>query len=201
VRSSSVVEEAVRILRRLGWDARPAPSSLLPLGVAVVAKRLVPKGEGSLECPECGGPLEVVGFAVEGREELGLACPACRRFGLLKDAPRAGSLEVRLLTLREALALVREWRREARGPVGSWAGQALEEALDRVRRAPKGERNVTLAREAARVGRILASHPVWTPEEALERLVEAALEAGLGRREAEGTARRQLRWGMESPGP
>lgn len=47
------------------------------------------------------------------------------------------------------------------------------------------------------MGALLARTPgAMPPEEAERRLLEAAMEAGLGRREALSTIRRPMRWGM-----
>jgi len=77
------------------------------------------------------------------------------------------------------------------------AMRRVEAILDEVRSAPPGGRNNVLARGAAALGALLARYEVISLEEAEERLVEAALEAGLTAQEARSVARRQLRWGYE----
>jgi len=186
------VQEAMNLLRRMGWEVKVAPSGLHPLGVAVIGHRPGRPAGRKMICPECGGSLEATAFLVNDRERLGTACVDCGYLGFLEELPEAYTTECRLFSLVELEELLqrhkqREFDQRREG--------LLEEALERVRKAPAGSRNVILSQEAARVGEILSRHPVWTTEEAIERLVQAAMEAGLNPREARSVARRQVAWG------
>lgn len=198
-------ELALELLRAEGWHATLlSPETAQATGFAAGGWR-----EGwhvrRWRCPECGDEVLPALYEVAGAATWGYACPLCGRLGPLGELPMERGVQSRAWTEEELREVVR--RHRLRRPAASrgeeerqreaWARRALEEALDRVRSAPQGTRNLTLAREAARVGSILRRAGVMTLEEALERLVEAARAAGMPPLEARSTAERQLRWGYE----
>jgi len=199
------VEDVVKALEARGWAiSRPPEEIARATGVAAVGVRDGWPRQGWV-CPECGAEPEVALYAVEDGQALGFACPGCGRLGLKEDLPktsrpvhRTWSREELLQELaRLARARVPRSLGEEEARLKGWAERKIEEALQEVRSAPPSARNVTLARMAARVGVVLARVEVMDPEEAVERLVEAAMVAGLPRHEAMDTARRQVRWGLE----
>ncbi len=197
------VEDVLKALEGRGWQVSLAPEEIArATGVVAVGVR-----DGwprqVWACPECGASPERAFFRVAGEERVGFACPACGRMGLEGDLPKAPRPVYRTWTREE---LLEEFRRRARvsrtlgeeeARLARWAERQVDEALEAVRAAPPSARNVTLARMAARVGTVLARVQIMDPEEAVERLVEAAMVAGLPRQEALNTARRQVRWGLE----
>lgn len=202
-------ELALKILQAEGWHVSLlSPETARATGFAAAGWR-----EGwpvrRWRCPECGEEVLPAPYEVAGGTGMttawGYACPLCGRLGLLEELPQERQVQSRAWTGEELSEVVRRYRLRppaaSRGEeeerLAAWGRKALEEALDRVRSAPQGARNVTLAREAARVGGILRRTGVISLEEALERLVEAARVAGVPPHEARSTAERQLRWGYE----
>lgn len=199
------VEDVLKALEGRGWQVSLAPEGIArATGVVVVGVR-----DGwprqVWACPECGHEPEVAVYTVGEGQATGFACPACGRLGLEGDLPKASRPVARTWDKGELLEELRRLARarvprslgEEEARLKGWAERKIEEALQEVRSAPPSARNVTLARMAARVGVVLARVEVMDPEEAVERLVEAAMVAGLPRHEAMDTARRQVRWGLE----
>lgn len=199
------VEDVLKALEGRGWRVSLAPGGLreatgiVALGVRDGWPRPV------WACPECGHEPEVAFYTVGEGQAMGFACPACGRLGLEGDLPKASRPVARTWGKGELLEELRRLARarvprslgEEEARLKGWAERKIEEALQEVRSAPPSARNVTLARMAARVGVVLARVEIVDPEEAVERLVEAAMVAGLPRHEAMDTARRQVRWGLE----
>lgn len=203
------IEQAMELVRlRTSWNVEPLSEELQEaLGAVVAAYRPTPPVP-VWRCPECGEPVRAAGFVVhddEGfeAEVTGFVCVECGRMGTVDDLPREPKWELRLWDRETLFAMARKAAKrrtpknagEERERLEAWARRRIEEALDAVRAAPPGARNLTLSQEAARVGRILARYPVMDEEEAIERLAQAAVEAGEDRRKALDTARRQVRWG------
>jgi hypothetical protein len=191
-----------------GWRVSPAgPSLRAATGILLVGHKPGPR-ERVLVCPECGGEVEPALYEVARGEGLaptwGWACPTCGWLGLEDDLPKERGVRVKAWDKRElaevlkrpmakpAMSSEEEERRKRER-----AARRVEEILDEVRSAPPGGRNNVLARGAAALGALLARYEVMSLDEAEERLVEAALEAGLTAQEARSVARRQLRWGYE----
>jgi hypothetical protein len=191
-----------------GWQVFLAgPGLRAATGILLVGHKPGPR-ERVLVCPECGGEVEPALYEVACGEGLvptwGWACPTCGWLGLEDDLPKERGVQVRAWDKRELVKVLK--RPMARPAMSSEeeerrkrerATRRVEEILDEVRSAPPGGRNNVLARGAAALGALLARYEVMSLEEAEERLVEAALEAGLTAQEARSVARRQLRWGYE----
>ncbi|MEC5125123.1 hypothetical protein VSU19_00050, partial [Verrucomicrobiales bacterium BCK34] len=132
-------------------------------------------------------------------------CPECVVFGYDEHLPRERRIIHRAWT-EEELAQEAERYRPRPVPRGLeeemrrrevWVRDRLEELVDEVRRAPAGNRNNTLAAAAYKAGRLLARYPAASSQEAVDRLVDAAVEAGLPRVEARATAERGVTKGLE----
>jgi len=80
----------------------------------------------------------------------------------------------------------------------SYGSAALLRETERVRGAPRGERNVSLFQAACRIGELVAGGEVLK-EAAEDSLVDAAADSGLSRRDALGVVRRGLRRGQRHP--
>jgi hypothetical protein len=191
-----------------GWQVSPAgPGLRAATGILLVGHKPGPR-ERVLVCPECGGEVEPALYEVARGEGLaptwGWACPTCGWLGLEDDLPKERGVRVKAWDKRELVEVLK--RPMAKPSMSSEeedrrkrerATRRVEEILDEVRSAPPGARNNVLARGAAALGALLARYEVMSLDEAEERLVEAALEAGLTAQEARSVARRQLRWGYE----
>ncbi|HEU4741030.1 MAG TPA: hypothetical protein VFS50_05460 [Meiothermus sp.] len=115
------------------------------------------------------------------------------------------SEEIRLLAYHGLAALDPEhpdprprWERATtRDRERAYAEAALARAVLEVQSAPIGERNTILSRAAYGLGQL--EHLGLDEGRVLDELVQAALVAGLPYREAESTARRGWRKGVEHP--
>lgn len=199
------LQEQIAILQASGWHITAFPSELRAATGLVAGGWREGWDEPVWRCPECGGRPEPALFEVEGRTVHGWRCPECVVFGYDEHLPRERRIIHRAWTEEE---LAQEADRYRPRPVArglgeeerrreAWATRRLEELLEAVRGAPVGDRNNTLARVSFQVGRILRRHPVMGLEVALDRLVEAAMSAGLPRLEARSTAERGLKKGFE----
>jgi len=203
-----LIELAKARLEAEGWRVSLAgPGLRAATGILLVGHRPGPR-ERVLVCPECGGEVGPALYEVAREDGLastwGWACPTCGWLGLEDDLPKERGVRVKGWDKRElaevlkrpmtrpAMSSEEEERRKRERAI-----RRVEEILDEVRSAPPGGRNNALARGAAALGALLAHYEVMSLEEAEERLVEAALEAGLTAQEARSVARRQLRWGYE----
>jgi hypothetical protein len=189
-----------------GWKVSLAgPTLRSATGILLVGHMPGPL-ERVLICPECGGEVNPALYDVATGDGLaptwGWACPTCGWLGYEDDLPKEKGVRVMAWSKSDLLDVLKrptarpimnseEWEQRVR----ERTMRRVQEVLDEVRSAPPGHRNRTLARAAATIGLLLARNEVISLEEAEERLVQAAIEAGLPPQEARGVARRQLRWG------
>ena len=95
-------------------------------------------------------------------------------------------------------AAVRTQPRPTNSQISAYAQKAFDEEIARVRSATEGERNDTLNRASFSLGQLIASGEL--PDEMVRRaLLDAALGAGLGEREARSTVESGLAAGAGEP--
>lgn len=199
------LNELIAVLQASGWHITPFSHELRAATGWVAGGWREGWDESVWRCPECGGVPEPAPWEVEGRAVQGWACPACGALGLEEHLPRERRVIHRAWTEEELAQEVERYRpRPVARSLGeevrrkeAWARERLEALLEEVRSAPSGMRNNTLASAAYRAGALLRRYAVGGLEGVLERLVEAAVAAGLPRAEARSTAERGLRKGFE----
>jgi hypothetical protein len=189
-----------------GWRVSlAAPGLRSATGILLVGHRPGPL-ERVLICPECGGEVNPALYDVATGDGLvptwGWVCPTCGWLGYEDDLPKEKGVRVMAWSESDLMEVLKRpttkpvmnsEEREQR--IRERIMRRVQEILDGVRSAPPGHRNNTLTRAAATIGALLARNQIMSLDEAEERLVGAAIEAGLTVREARSVVRRQLRWG------